>query len=116
MILLRRRARLGRWRLGGVLADLNAENVRAGRARRGPGRGRWRTETPAPGWTIATQIAHLAWTDDIAALAATDADAFGPALQEALPQFDGYVDRAAAEWSLQPTPELLAAWRTGRQS
>ncbi|OSC57828.1 wyosine base formation domain-containing protein, partial [Streptomyces sp. 4F] len=23
----------------------------------------WRLATPAPGWTIAHQIAHLAWTD-----------------------------------------------------
>jgi uncharacterized protein (TIGR03084 family) len=101
--------------LAGVLADLNAETGELDALVAGLAEDQWRTETPAPGWTIATQIAHLAWTDDIAFLAATDADAFGAALQEALHEFDGYVDRAAAEWSLQPTPDLLAVWRTGRQ-
>ena len=100
--------------MAGVLADLSAEARSWTRSSRLCPRTAGARATPAPGWTIATQIAHLAWTDDIAALAATDADAFGAALQEALAEFDGYVDRAAAEWSLQPTAELLAAWRAGR--
>ncbi|HEX9335451.1 MAG TPA: maleylpyruvate isomerase N-terminal domain-containing protein, partial [Pseudonocardiaceae bacterium] len=36
----------------------------------------WRTPTPADGWTIAHQVAHLSWTDDVALLAATDAERF----------------------------------------
>ncbi|MGA8847652.1 MAG: maleylpyruvate isomerase N-terminal domain-containing protein, partial [Nocardioides sp.] len=30
----------------------------------------WATDTPAEGWTIATTIAHLLWTDEAAVLAA----------------------------------------------
>ncbi|GAA3211029.1 TIGR03084 family metal-binding protein [Actinocorallia longicatena] len=36
----------------------------------------WALPTPADGWTIAHQIAHLSWTDRHAALAATDPEAF----------------------------------------
>jgi uncharacterized protein (TIGR03083 family) len=36
----------------------------------------WALATPAPGWSVAHQIAHLAWTDHSALLAATDTDAY----------------------------------------
>ncbi len=36
----------------------------------------WRTPTPAPGWTIADQVSHLAFFDDAAILSATDAGGF----------------------------------------
>ena len=32
----------------------------------------WRTPTPAAGWDVATTIAHLAWTDEVVVVAATD--------------------------------------------
>jgi uncharacterized protein (TIGR03084 family) len=76
----------------------------------------WRRETPAPGWTIAHQIGHLAWTDDIATLAATDADAFGQALQAVTAEFETYVDRAAAERADRPADQILAEWRAGRKA
>jgi uncharacterized protein (TIGR03083 family) len=44
----------------------------------------WRTPTPAPGWSIAHQIAHLAWTDEAAVLAATDAEGFAAVLADAV--------------------------------
>jgi uncharacterized protein (TIGR03084 family) len=74
----------------------------------------WRRETPSQGWTIAHQIAHLAWTDDVATLAATDADGFAAALAQAAAEFDTYVDRAASERATLPPAELLAGWRAGR--
>lgn len=36
----------------------------------------WRLPTPAPGWTIADQISHLAYFDDAAIRSATDPDEF----------------------------------------
>ena len=102
--------------VAGVLADLKAECAELDALVAALAADDWQHATPAPGWTIATQIGHLAWTDDIATLAATDAAAFGAALQEALGEFDGYVDRAAAEWSAQPPAELLATWRAGRDA
>jgi uncharacterized protein (TIGR03084 family) len=74
----------------------------------------WGRPTPATGWTIAHQIGHLAWTDDVALLAATDAAAFAAQLQAALPRIATYVDDAAAEGAAIPPPELLARWRAGR--
>ncbi len=53
--------------------------------------------TPAPGWTVAHQIAHLAWTDRLALLSATDPDAFVATVQAALGESSTYVDAAAAE-------------------
>jgi uncharacterized protein (TIGR03084 family) len=73
----------------------------------------WARPTPAAGWTIGHQIAHLAWTDRVALLAATDHDAFTDALNYAAEDPDGYVDRGAAEF-LAPPPELLTRWRAGR--
>jgi uncharacterized protein (TIGR03084 family) len=73
----------------------------------------WARPTPAPRWTIAHQIAHLAWTDHVAVLAATDAPAFFAAAAAIATDPDSYVDRAA-EGFLAPPPELLARWRAGR--
>jgi uncharacterized protein (TIGR03084 family) len=100
--------------LAGVLADLQAECTDLDDLVAGLTESGWQRETPAAGWTIGHQIAHLAWTDDIATLAATDADAFAAAVQAALADVDGYVDRAAAEGAARPPAQLLAGWRRGR--
>ena len=49
--------------LDGLVADLPAA--------------RWAEATPAQGWTIAHQIAHLLWTDRVALLSVTDEAGFG---------------------------------------
>ncbi|WP_194910463.1 TIGR03084 family metal-binding protein [Catenulispora rubra] len=77
----------------------------------------WRTETPAPGWTIAHQIAHLAWTDRVAALAARDPDAFNAMLTRALQEGGaGFVDQQAEKGAQLAPSELLAAWRADRHN
>jgi uncharacterized protein (TIGR03084 family) len=73
----------------------------------------WDTPTPAPGWTIAHQISHLTWTDEVATLAATHPQAFTAILAEAVRDTTALVDRMAAE-GLAPAPELLDRWRRGR--
>lgn len=70
----------------------------------------WRTATPAEGWTIAHQIGHLAWTDEVALIAATDPDAFGDVLQRAAAD-PGVVDDVAEEAAAAPPKELIARWR-----
>ncbi|MER5935390.1 TIGR03084 family metal-binding protein [Streptomyces sp. NPDC002054] len=74
----------------------------------------WSLPTPAPGWSIAHQIAHLAWTDRAALLALTDATAFGRMTEAALAAPDRFVDEGAAEGAALPPAELLARWRAGR--
>jgi len=74
----------------------------------------WTRPTPAAGWTIAHQIAHLAWTDMRALLAATDGPAFQADLQDGAADQRGYVDGGAAQGAAQPPAELLSRWRAGR--
>jgi uncharacterized protein (TIGR03084 family) len=74
----------------------------------------WAVPTPAAGWSVAHQIGHLAWTDAVAVLAATDPGAFAAELQDALPHIDTYVDDAAAAGAATAPAELLARWRDGR--
>ncbi|WP_019811729.1 TIGR03084 family metal-binding protein, partial [Saccharomonospora halophila] len=71
----------------------------------------WRTPTPAPGWTIAHQVAHLTATFDLAALAASDADGFAALAGALSDDFDSNVEAALSRYvDLTPT-ELLAQWR-----
>jgi uncharacterized protein (TIGR03084 family) len=74
----------------------------------------WRTPTPAAGWTVAHQVAHLTWTDEAALLAATDPEAFGEHLKQALQDPGGFVDRGAEQGAKAEPGELLARWRTSR--
>lgn len=75
----------------------------------------WSRETPAQGWTIAHQIAHLAWTDEVALLAATSPDDFAREVDAALRDVTGHVDAQAAKGAAAPPDELLARWRAGRE-
>ncbi|RLV48191.1 TIGR03084 family protein [Nocardioides mangrovicus] len=74
----------------------------------------WRSPTPAEGWDVAMQIAHLAWTDTAAIAAAGDADAWQAVVAAALADPDQAVDTAARAGAASPT--LLADWRSGRAS
>ncbi|MEU9609676.1 TIGR03084 family metal-binding protein [Streptomyces sp. NPDC048057] len=74
----------------------------------------WGRRTPAPGWCVAHQIAHLAWTDRVALLAVTDADAFAVETEKALAAPYFFVDEAAEQGAATPPVELLARWREGR--
>ncbi len=74
----------------------------------------WTLATPAPGWSVAHQIAHLAWTDHSALLAATDVEAFHALVEKALVAPGSFVDEGAQEGAALPSAELLARWREGR--
>lgn len=75
---------------------------------------RWTTPTPAAGWTIAHQIAHLLWTDRVALMSVIDEPAFNVVLGEAAKDPIGFVDAAAEELSATPPQELLTDWRQTR--
>ncbi len=74
----------------------------------------WALDTPAPAWTVAHQIAHLAWTDRAALLALTDAGAFAGEVEKAVASPEGFVDEGAEQGAAQPPARLLAEWRAGR--
>jgi uncharacterized protein (TIGR03084 family) len=74
----------------------------------------WRTPTPAAGWDVAHQIAHLAWTDEAAVAAATDKETWDALVLGAMADPDGFVDVEAARGAAVPPEELLDRWRTAR--
>jgi uncharacterized protein (TIGR03084 family) len=74
----------------------------------------WNTETPAAGWTIAHQIAHLAATFRLAKIAAADQALFAAVAKTLSNDFNANVDRALAEFLAEPHDVLLARWREER--
>ncbi|MGW2106765.1 TIGR03084 family metal-binding protein [Streptomyces sp. NPDC001948] len=99
-----------------VIDDLRDESQELDALVRELSAGQWAAATPAPGWSIAHQIAHLTWTDEVALLAATDADAFAGEVARAMEAPESFVDRGAEEIAAALDPEaLLARWRAGRE-
>ncbi|MEV8098102.1 TIGR03084 family metal-binding protein [Kitasatospora sp. NPDC085879] len=86
--------------LDALVADLDAAGLAAA--------------TPAEGWTIAHQLAHLAWTDQWSLLAARDPERFTAEAQRAFETGFDVVERGAAEGVGEPPEVLLGRWRTGR--
>ena len=74
----------------------------------------WAQPTPAPGWTIAHQIAHLLWTDEVATIAATDQAAWDAIVLEAIADPMGYVDAQALAVARLAPAALLARWGAAR--
>ncbi|MGP3998995.1 TIGR03084 family metal-binding protein [Streptomyces sp. 8N706] len=99
---------------GAVLDDLLGEGEELDRLVAGLPPGAWTTPTPAPRWTIAHQIAHLAWTDEQAVLSATDPEGFGRQARKALASPGTFVDEAAEGGAAQRPAELLERWRDAR--
>src|SRR5690606_11454163 len=97
-----------------VIDDLCAESDELDRLVAGLGEDGWRLPTPAPGWTVAHQIAHLAWTDRSALLAVTDADGFQKLVEAALAAPHSFVDEGAEEGARAEPAALLARWREDR--
>lgn len=66
----------------------------------------WTRPTPAAGWTIAHQVAHLAAADANVLVAVRTPEAFEPEAKDA--------DVVATEGAALPRAELLERWRDGR--
>jgi uncharacterized protein (TIGR03084 family) len=94
--------------LQGVYADLAAEGDAFDGLVAGLDETGWTTPTPAPGWTIAHQVAHLAFIVHLARLSAADAAAFEVEAAPARIDFQGTVDAKLAEY-LADAPESLLA-------
>ena len=87
-------------RLEALVADLSEEG--------------WRAPTPAAGWDVATQVAHLAWTDEAALAAATDKAAWDALVLAAMADPEGFVDESALTAGRVAPADLLARWRGAR--
>ncbi|MDP9821424.1 uncharacterized protein (TIGR03084 family) [Nocardioides massiliensis] len=103
-----------------VLTDLVAEGDELAAHLAGLGEEQWHLDTPAEGWTVAHQVAHLAWTDHVAVLAAGAAsgpeakEAWDAVVLQAIEDPTGFVDASAAEWAQAPREELMVRWQDGR--
>ena len=103
-------------RLEDLLADLAAEGDQLEDLVAPLGAEGWRMPTPAPGWDVAHQVGHLAWTDETAVAAATDKQEWDARLVAATADPDGFVDAQAAAAASLPSDELLRRWRDARQA
>ena len=103
--------------LDGLLVDLTAEGDRLRAVVADLPDEQWATDTPAAGWTVATTIAHLLWTDEAAVLAARadqDKASWDALVLAGMADPTGFVDTAALEIGQLPPAELLARWDAGR--
>jgi uncharacterized protein (TIGR03084 family) len=101
-------------RLQEVLADLQAEGDQLERLVAPLDEAGWRTPTPAAGWTVAHQVAHLAWTDEAAVAAATDKEAWDALVLEALGDPEGFADAEAQRGAEAACAEVLERWQRSR--
>lgn len=97
-----------------VLADVTAEGDDLDHLVSDLTEAQWALPTPAPGWAIAHQIAHLASTDGMVTLAAADPAEFERRLRRAGESFEAVIEASLAEQLSGSPQELLARWRTQR--
>jgi uncharacterized protein (TIGR03084 family) len=74
----------------------------------------WALPTPAEGWTIAHQIAHLAATFKLAGLAAAKPEVFNAIVSQLSDDFDANVRGAMAPYLAESPAVLLGRWREER--
>ena len=92
-----------------MVADLRAESDELDALVADLPAARWADPTPAPGWTIAHQIAHLLWTDRVALVGHRRSRLRGGA-ERAAADPTGFVDAGAEELAVAPPP---SCWPTG---
>jgi uncharacterized protein (TIGR03084 family) len=97
-----------------LLADLKAEGDQLYAAVSGLDDEGWAMPTPAEGWTVTTQIAHLLWTDETATTAATDKEKWDEIVLQALGDPTGFVDACAHEVARLQPQTLLVRWVAAR--
>ena len=103
--------------LDDLLLDLTAEGDRLRAVVADLPGSAWESDTPAAGWTVATTIAHLLWTDEAAVLAARaheDKAPWDELVLAGMADPTGFVDAAALEIGRLTPAEILTRWDAGR--
>ncbi|GAA3535344.1 TIGR03084 family metal-binding protein [Nocardioides daeguensis] len=105
--------------LDDVIADLSAEGDQLRTTVAALDADAWRTPTPAAGWDVATTIAHLLWTDEVAVLAAgalseEGKQAWDAVVLTAIEDPTGFVDKEAVRIGGLAPDALLARWDAAR--
>ena len=67
----------------------------------------WLIATPAEGWTVRDQLAHLAHFDEVAAVAITDPARFAMLRESVIDDIQGHVDAMVVEGRARPADELI---------
>jgi uncharacterized protein (TIGR03084 family) len=99
-----------------VHPDLIAEGEALDRLVAGLDSASWSTQTPAPGWTIAHQVAHLASVSRLAEAAAADPEMFKKQAARAAGNFDAAVEALLEPYLVHSPADLLARWRADRNA
>jgi enediyne biosynthesis protein E11 len=99
-----------------VIADLTAEAGSIDELLLGRTDTDWARPTPATGWTVADQIAHLTFIFRLAGTAASDPELFGRMASAAGDDFEGAVNAALQEFRGDSPDTLVAKWQTQRDS
>src|SRR4029450_1345322 len=76
----------------------------------------WALATPAEGWNIAHQVAHLCAVFKLAGLAVANPDGFKAAAAQLSSDFNANVQASMAEYLAEEPSALLARWRTERST
>jgi len=101
-------------RLAALVDDLEAEEEDLATVLRPLADEDWATATPAEGWTVRHQVAHLAEGEELAALSLEDPDAFAERLATLLADLATAAAEAEAR-AEAPPGEVLARWDGARR-
>lgn len=100
-----------------VFDDLTAEAAEVDKLLDGLSDADWRRPTPAPGWTVADQVAHLAFIFRLAGTAAAEPETFAAMTAEVNPRnFEAVVNGALEEFRADPPEVLRNRWRAERDA
>ena len=102
--------------LTSVFTDLVVEGEALDKLVAGLDASQWALKTPAPGWTIKHQIAHLASVFHIAGLAGSDPDLFVKKTAGAEKDFDAAVANLLRPHLAASPDDLFARWRAEREA
>lgn len=97
-----------------VISDLVAEGHQVDQMISCLSPGQWQLQTPAPGWTIAHQVAHLASIFGLATMAVANPVGFKNLTEQLSDDFDANVAVALSGYLADPPDVLLARWRGER--
>lgn len=100
--------------LSSITSDLETEHETLDRAVAALADPEWDTATPAEGWTIRDQVSHLAFFDEQATLAVSDAEGFARTLEEITRDVGLFMSRSIDKGREMEPQSVLAWWRTAR--
>jgi uncharacterized protein (TIGR03084 family) len=102
--------------LSALTADLVAETAWLDEILGALPAAQWQLATPAPGWTIADQVSHLAYFDEATLLSIRDPDLFRRDAEALAGRGSDFPDQIAAEYRHLRAAELLRWFRAARQA